>query len=87
VARTVTATVHVHKYENGSIVDTEIVPAGGVLPEWAEVGDHLLDADPVGKPAGNASQEAWQDYAASQGVADGDIEGLSRDELRDKFGN
>ncbi|MGZ4588680.1 MAG: hypothetical protein ACXVX9_12865 [Mycobacteriaceae bacterium] len=34
------------------------------------------------KPAGNASLEAWQQYAAAQGV---DVEGKSRDEIRDQF--
>ncbi len=34
------------------------------------------------KPAGNASLEAWQEYAAAQGVG---VEGKSRDEIRDQF--
>jgi hypothetical protein len=71
------------------------------VPDWALpfIGDHAFepsddspaevsangsrDADaPAEKPAGNASLEAWQSYAASQSV---DVEGKSRDEIRDQF--
>ena len=71
------------------------------VPDWAlpYIGDHAFeerndapaevspngsrDADPVAeKPAGNASLEAWSQFAVSQGV---DVEGKSRDELRDHF--
>lgn len=64
------------------------------LPEIAENGQ----ADPVPpglegqqpdgdgsepeQPAGNASLEAWQEFAASRGV---DSEGKSRDQLRDEL--
>lgn len=34
------------------------------------------------RPAGNASLEAWQEYAAARGV---EVNGLSRDEIRAKF--
>jgi hypothetical protein len=37
------------------------------------------------KPAGNASLEDWQAYARSQGMADADLEGMSRNELRDLY--
>lgn len=36
----------------------------------------------VDAPAGNASLEAWQDFARDQGLSDDDIEGKSRDDLR-----
>lgn len=81
-----------------SIVKEETFLAGSVLPAWAQalVGDHVygdneddgqkpddFDADGDGpQPAGNASLEAWREYATSQGV---DVEGLSRDELRGRF--
>ncbi len=39
------------------------------------------DSDPE-KPAGNASLEAWQEYAAAQGK---DVDGKGRDEIRDLF--
>lgn len=34
------------------------------------------------RPAGNASLESWQEYAAQHNVA---VEGLNRDEIRAKF--
>lgn len=64
------------------------------------VGDHVYEADdstpepvaPNGErdetveiPAGNASLEAWQEYARSQGLSDADLEGKGRDDLRDQF--
>lgn len=33
-------------------------------------------------PAGNASLEAWQDYARSKGFADDDLKDKTRDDLR-----
>jgi len=44
-------------------------------------GDGKDDAHPD-QPAGNASLEAWQEFAATQGV---DVEGLSRNDIRDQF--
>lgn len=64
------------------------------------VGDHVYEADdsepepvaPNGErdatiepPAGNASLEAWQKFARSRGLTDADLEGKSRDDLRDQF--
>jgi hypothetical protein len=92
--------VHVHEWlpvdkgEGVYLARTEVFEAGEELPEWAQahVGDHVYEdefsddgsqeAAPGEKPAGNASLEAWQSYAASQGV---DVEGKSRDEIRDQF--
>lgn len=37
------------------------------------------------KPAGNASLEAWQDYAKANGHTDTDLDGLSRDDIRALF--
>lgn len=34
-------------------------------------------------PKGNASLAEWQDFAREQGMADDDIEGLTRDDLRE----
>lgn len=36
-------------------------------------------------PKGNASQEAWADYAIAQGVPEDEARAASRDELRDRF--
>jgi hypothetical protein len=37
-------------------------------------------------PAGNASLEDWQDYARAQGASDDDLDGKSRNDLRDTYG-
>jgi hypothetical protein len=37
-------------------------------------------------PAGNASQVAWREYALASGASEADVEGLTRDELRERFG-
>lgn len=37
------------------------------------------------RPKGNASQEAWADYAVSQGMTRDEADALSRDELRDRY--
>lgn len=36
-------------------------------------------------PAGNASKDAWREYALATGAAEADIEDLTRDELRDRY--
>lgn len=36
-------------------------------------------------PAGNASTEAWHDYALTQGRTPKELDGLTRDQLRDLF--
>lgn len=38
------------------------------------------------QPAGNASTEEWAEYAKAQGATDADVEGLGRNELRDRYG-
>ena len=47
------------------------------------------DGDPGGAleaPAGNASQVAWREFALASGASEADVEGLTRDELRERFG-
>ena len=39
------------------------------------------------QPSRSASKEAWQDYARDQGADDTDIDGLSRDDLADAYGD
>lgn len=36
-------------------------------------------------PAGNASRDEWEAYALSTGRTEDDLEGLSRNEIRDLF--
>lgn len=62
--------------------------AGDEVPEGVEFGDHLFDevqSEDGGKPAGNASLEDWQEYARSQGASGEDLEGKSRNDLRDAY--
>jgi hypothetical protein len=37
-------------------------------------------------PAGNASAEVWRDYALTQGASEQDVDGLGRNELRERYG-
>lgn len=37
------------------------------------------------EPAANASLATWQEYARSRGATDGDLEGATRDSLRDTY--
>ena len=51
------------------------------------------DAKPDnGAPAGNASREAWADYARTKGATEDELQpvddgGLTRDALKDKYGS
>lgn len=38
------------------------------------------------QPAGNASTEAWREFALAQGVSVEELDGKSRDELREQYG-
>ena len=58
-------------------IDSPAAPAGNAST------DEQTDTDP---PAGNASTEVWQAYARSKGATDADLEGKSRDELREQYG-
>jgi hypothetical protein len=75
-----------------------VLLAGEEVPDWASdlIGDHLIEgtaAEPSGDeaPKGNASREDWAAYAEGKGataeeLADPADGGLSRDDLRDKYG-
>ena len=59
--------------------------AGDRVPPGVQLGDHVLSQDapndtPDDAPAGNASLEAWQEFAQLQGL---DVDGLTRNEIRD----
>lgn len=77
--------------ETGSPV---VLLEGEEIPDWADglIGDHLIEgtddeSDVIEKPAGNASLEAWSTYVLeSDQASEDEIKGLSRDELRDKYG-
>ncbi len=53
-------------------------------PDQADSDDE--DTDDGDAPAGNASLEDWQAYARSQGASEEDVEGKSRNDLREEFG-
>ncbi len=44
------------------------------------------DADAPGVPKGGASLAAWREYAATLGASDADLDGKTRDELREQYG-
>lgn len=41
------------------------------------------DSDTVIRPAGNASKQAWYEYALANGFEEEELDGLDRNELRD----
>lgn len=78
--------------EMGAAVDEPGGPSSGprVHEDQEPAADVAQDQEPApdedDRPAGNASTEDWQEYARTQGATDADLEGLSRNELRDKYG-
>lgn len=76
--------------EPGAQDAKETALARAVLVDREDVGDATQAAAPTGdgedeKPKGNASREAWVEYATAHGATDEDLEGKSRDEIRDQF--
>lgn len=51
--------------------------ADGATPDETPAGD---------KPAGNASTDAWRDYALAQGYSEEQLESLGRDEIKSLLG-
>lgn len=62
-------------------------PAPADTPVEAETDeDETEETDedtPVMRPAGNASKQAWYDYALATGLSEDDLAGLDRNEIRD----
>lgn len=91
MGKVVKAPLVIAKRADGSDV---YVYAGAPLPddlasgEAERLADFLEDdAAPVEAPKGNASLDEWQAYAQARGASAEDIDGLSRDELRERFGS
>lgn len=100
MAYTVTAPLVIATAENGSqhhlyqgsplpayIGQDELdrLAADGVI---SKTDDPEPEAPVFERPAGNASQEAWATYAMESGQASEDeVKDLSRDDLREKYGN
>lgn len=61
------------------------VAAGTVVPSAAET-SAAGPADLEEQPAGNASTEAWRDYALTQGATEDEVADLTRNELRELYG-
>ncbi len=75
-----------------------ILVPGRSIPTWAESiegpfwapdaddaeSDDADDAD-ADKPAGNASIEAWREFALAHGKTEADLDGLSRNQIRHLF--
>lgn len=66
-------------------------PAVAQEDEMVDVGADTSSMGPSEQPAGNAKRDDWVEYARKQGAPDDELKpqdegGLSRDELRDKYG-
>ncbi len=62
-------------------------PAAPVVEDGQPDGQPDADAlDGTVAPKGGASLAAWREYAAALGAADEDLDGKTRDELREQFG-
>jgi len=59
-------------------------PVATILPPPA-VAEVPAPISQVEKPAGNAGLDEWTAYARSQGATDDDLEGLSRNDVRDLY--
>ncbi len=66
-------------------VDPEAVPVFEASGWVAEPLDEPEAGD--GLPKGNASREEWVAYATRHGLTEGDVEPMSRDQIRDHFQN
>lgn len=61
----------------------------GDTPEVEDTQPDGQDSDTDGgvaeKPAGNATEDAWREYALANGKSEDDLKGLGRNEIRDLF--
>lgn len=62
------------------LVDEKQVSEGEATSDGTAEG--AFDVD---RPGGNASLEEWQGYALAHGMTEDEIEGVSRNDLRDRF--
>lgn len=58
-------------------VETDVVATAVPVPGTVVVAEE--------KPAGNASKEAWVEFAVAHGFTEDEADGMTRDELRDYF--
>lgn len=81
---------HVVEVDDEDLADAlrEVPEVFGIVEdEPADDGQgHEQGDGPAGPPAKNASTEAWAEYAITRGAAPGDIEGMSRNQLIERYG-
>lgn len=67
--------------------DLARLEATGAFDELSSPDEHESLEVPVmdDRPSGNASLEAWQEYARTLGADDAYLDGKSRNDLRDEF--
>jgi hypothetical protein len=67
-------------YHEGDLVFLQVVEDWGL-----EVGADVESArrDSISRPAGNASRADWARYAEIQGIPQDEVDGMTRDQLRD----
>lgn len=70
-----------HEPDNGD-VDTPETPTSEASGDEKHTEDPEEDT-PAVKPAGNASKQAWYEYALASGFDADELDGLDRNELRD----
>lgn len=70
--------------ELGLIEESDEAPAKGADSRDADAGANGPSSGEV--PSGNASLVVWQEFARSKGATDEDLDGKTRDELREQFG-
>lgn len=76
--------VEVHEGDVERFDRFNVAPEAPAFPEPAVTPDD--PATPVVEvPGGNASLVAWQDYARANGATDADLDGLGRDEVRERY--
>lgn len=64
-----------------------VVDAAAETPveEPIELASEVAGDPPIEAPGANASRADWERYARSQGATDEDLEGLKRNDIRDKY--
>jgi hypothetical protein len=70
--------------ELGLIEESDEAPAKGADSRDADAGANGPSSGEV--PSGNASLVVWQEFARSKGAADEDLDGKTRDQLREQYG-
>lgn len=93
IATAVNGSQH-HLYQGSPVPDfigqdeLDRLATDGLISEMESAEPEPEEPPVFDKPPGNGSLEAWATYALESGQAsEEEIQGLSRDELRDKYGN